>query len=88
MKELVTTITQRGQVTIPAEVRRRLGLKPRDKVSFTIVDGRVELAPVKYTLETAFQSVPPLPEPADFEAISRAVWEEKVEREVRKLRGQ
>jgi len=27
-----TTVTQKGQVTIPVAVRRQLGLKPRDKV--------------------------------------------------------
>ena len=30
MKEITTTLTQRSQVTVPAEVRRLLGLKPRD----------------------------------------------------------
>ena len=28
MKTLVTTVTERGQVSVPAEVRRRMGLKP------------------------------------------------------------
>ncbi len=36
MKEIVSTITSKGQVTIPAEVRRHLGLKTRDKISFVI----------------------------------------------------
>ena len=39
MKEITTTITQRSQVTVPAEVRRVLGVKPRDKITFTIADG-------------------------------------------------
>lgn len=34
MKELVTTLTQRGQVTVPAEVRGLLGVKPRDRQAF------------------------------------------------------
>ncbi|MBI2908051.1 MAG: type II toxin-antitoxin system PrlF family antitoxin [Chloroflexi bacterium] len=33
---MVATITSKGQVTIPAEVRRRLGLKKSDKISFVI----------------------------------------------------
>ena len=28
------TVTSKGQITIPAEVRRRLGLKPGDRVDF------------------------------------------------------
>ena len=34
MKEFTTTITQRGQVTIPAEVRRVLGVKHRGQGGF------------------------------------------------------
>lgn len=30
----ITTITQKGQVTIPAEIRKRLNLKAGDKVIF------------------------------------------------------
>lgn len=59
-KELITTITQRGQVTVPAEVRRMLGLRPRDKVAFAIEGGEVRLLPARYTLATAYRSVPPL----------------------------
>ena len=32
MKELVTTLTERGQVSIPAKIRRRLGMKPGARV--------------------------------------------------------
>lgn len=44
MKEIVSTITSKGQVTIPAEVRRHLGIGQGDKLSFVIADsGAVEL---------------------------------------------
>ena len=59
MKEVLTTLTQRGQVTVPAEVRRILHLKPNDKVAFRIEDDQVRLVPVKFTVETAFGSVKP-----------------------------
>lgn len=36
MKEIITTVTRRGQVTIPAEARQLLKLKPGDKVAYTI----------------------------------------------------
>ena len=42
MKELVSAITQRGQVTIPVEVRRLLGLKPRDRVAFEMGENEVK----------------------------------------------
>jgi AbrB family looped-hinge helix DNA binding protein len=36
------TLTQKGQVAIPQEIRARLGLKPRDRVVFEL-DGAVAL---------------------------------------------
>jgi antitoxin PrlF len=42
--EILATITEKGQVTVPVEVRRRLGLGTREKVAFVVLDdGRVEV---------------------------------------------
>jgi len=86
LKQIVTTITQRGQVTIPAEVRRLLGTKPRDKVAFQIEGQEVRLAAVTFTLEDAYASVTPLNRPEDFEAITEKAKTERVRKVVRKLR--
>jgi len=49
MKEIVSTITSKGQVTIPAEVRKHLGLKTKDKISFVIdSEGEVHLRVPRY----------------------------------------
>ena len=85
MKEITTTITQRCQVTIPAEVRRVLGLKPRDKVAFTIQDREVRLMPVSFTLESAFGSVKPSQEPEDFKEVSRAAKDAKAEETLQEM---
>ena len=86
MRVITAAVTERGQVTIPAEVRRALGLKPRDRVMFTIDEDEVRLAPVRYTLETAFGSVKPVDPSAVFDDKFRAVKEEIAERAVRKMR--
>ena len=39
MKEIVSTITSKGQLTLPAEVRKHLGVKQHDKVAFLIDEG-------------------------------------------------
>ncbi len=44
MRELLSTDTTKGQVTIPVEVRRLLGVAPRDKVAFVVEDGHVRVA--------------------------------------------
>ena len=43
MREMESTITQKGQVTIPAEIRRALGIKKGDRVAFVIEGDRVWL---------------------------------------------
>lgn len=85
MKVITTTITQRGQVTIPAEVRRLLGVKPRDKVTFTIEDGEVRLERVILTLEEAFGSLSRSQEPQDFKALSRIARDAKAEETLREM---
>ncbi len=85
MRQITTTITQRGQVTIPAEVRRVLGVKPRDKVAFTIEDGVVHLAPASFILESAYGSVKPSEKPEDFDEVSRIAKEAKAEKAAQEL---
>ncbi|MDE0154321.1 MAG: type II toxin-antitoxin system PrlF family antitoxin [Gammaproteobacteria bacterium] len=85
MKEFVTTITQRSQVTIPAEVRRVLGVKPRDKVAFTIEDGGVRLESAPFSLESAYGSVKSVEMPEDFAKISREVKDAKAEKTAQEL---
>lgn len=41
------TVTQKGQVTIPLEVRKYLGIKPREKVTFARVKDQITINPAK-----------------------------------------
>ncbi len=43
----VSSITSKGQATIPVEVRRKLHLTPGDKVGFDITDDKVILVRIK-----------------------------------------
>ncbi len=86
MTEITTTITKRGQVTVPAQVRRTLGVKPRDKITFTIDGKKVHLTPAAFTLESAYGSVSPSKKPEDFEAITQDAKDEKAEGTAKKLR--
>lgn len=57
VKEIVMSITQRGQVTLPVEVMKILGVKPRGKVAFLIEKGQVRLKAPSLTLDSVFGSV-------------------------------
>ncbi len=41
MKENLSTVTKKGQVTIPVDIRRFLGVGPHDKVAFVLEDDHV-----------------------------------------------
>src|SRR5579884_1955822 len=43
MREQFTVMTRKGQVTVPVQIRRALGLREGDKVAFTLDDGHVKL---------------------------------------------
>lgn len=80
MREITATITQRNQVTIPAEVRRLLRLKPRDKVSFTIDNGgSVSLTAAAFSMESAYGSVKSSQRPENFDVISQMAKYAKAE---------
>lgn len=46
VKEFIATVTGRGQITVPAEIRRLLGTRRGDKVAFVIDDEGI----IKFTL--------------------------------------
>src|SRR5579871_1404265 len=48
-QHLTASVTRRGQVTLPAEVRRHLGVKARGRVAFTInPQGTVQITVPQY----------------------------------------
>ncbi len=70
-----TSVTSKGQVTIPKAIRDRLGIKQGTMVEFTVVDSRVELK-VKGRSAEPFKSgfgmlrSNKAPVPVDFDAAS------------------
>lgn len=49
---MISTITSKGQTTIPKEVREKLNLRPGDKINFTVEsDGRVYIQPLNVDVE-------------------------------------
>ena len=81
MRKLETTVTQKGQVTIPAEVRSRLGLKPRDKVRFEVKGDVATLRPAPSKVLRWYGSVRPMERPEDFQK-AREEFEQGVAEEV------
>jgi antitoxin PrlF len=88
MPTYYATLTSKGQVTVPVEVRRRLGLKPNEKIAFTVEDGRAHIEPLEFDLESVIGSVPAWPDASsDFEREIEIATQEAVEKTWREMRG-
>lgn len=67
MQEQVTTVTRKGQVTIPVEIRRALGIEEGDKVAFSLLEGAdnvIIVRPVRSVVEMTYgraAALSPLP---------------------------
>lgn len=79
--DLETTLTQKGQVTIPAPIRTHLGLKPKDKVRFEFSRGKVTLKPAPSKIAKYFGIVTPRKRPEDWKKM-RAEVEQAIADEV------
>jgi antitoxin PrlF len=44
---MLTTVTTKGQVTIPKKIRDDLGIQPNDKLDFSQEEGKIIVTPVK-----------------------------------------
>lgn len=42
-----STLTSKGQITLPRDVRQALGLAPGDKIDFVATDGGYKLVPLR-----------------------------------------
>ena len=80
----ISTITQKGQVVIPAVIREALGLKPNQRVSFSLRDDEIVVKPV-LTLDQAFGMFKTKRHASD-EDYKRAVRDAVVEKFRRKNR--
>jgi AbrB family looped-hinge helix DNA binding protein len=67
MQEQITTVTRKGQVTIPIEIRRALGIEEGDKVAFSLLEGAdnaIIVRPVRSVTEMTYgraAALSPLP---------------------------
>lgn len=79
---LTSSLTRKGQVTIPAEIRAVLGLRGGDKVAFMVARGKVEIAPARSIAERTagalkrYGRTPPATPEEEREAFAQAVAEE------------
>jgi AbrB family looped-hinge helix DNA binding protein len=84
MQELLTVVTRKGQITVPAEIRQALGLRVGDKIAVSLCDGtepRATLRPIRSVAELSYGAITPRRRPEDLRELRRE-FEEGVAEEV------
>lgn len=79
-KETVSTISSKGQVTLPVKVRKHLGVEPNDKIAFVIEStGDVKVTHVKYPDVQSLRGVAgSLKQPLSFQEIREIAREDRL----------
>jgi antitoxin PrlF len=84
MQEHRSVVTRKGQITIPADIRRALHIKEGDKVAFTMKKGEVKLSRTGSVVEAtagALKSDMPAPSPEEERrAAEQAIAEDVIAR--------
>lgn len=79
-KETVSTISSKGQVTLPVQVRKHLGVEANDKVAFVIEPtGDVKVTQVKYPdIQSLRGSAGSLKQPLPFKQMRIIAQEDRL----------
>lgn len=80
MKEIISTITSKGQVTIPAEVRNYLGIKTNDKIAFVIdSEGVVRIRVPRYpNIASLRGAAGRLKKPLSWQEMQEIAYEDRI----------
>lgn len=73
MQSFESRVSRNGQITLPAELRRRLGLRPNDRVRIALVDGGARIERATSRLIAGFGAVQPRNRPEDWQAVRESV---------------
>jgi antitoxin PrlF len=90
MREFTATVTSKGQLTLPVEVRRRLGIEPGDKVAIVVdqQEDRAELRRIHHTVESVFGLIPTPPGLVtdDFDDLIEEAMADHADEVIRRMR--
>ena len=91
MEQHVSTLTSKGQITVPIGVRRLLGIGPRDKVAFVVEAGQVRLIPATSVVARtagALKSDIPMLSPQEEKAAAEEAMAEEADKRQRRSIGE
>ena len=76
MDRYVSSVSTKGQVTLPAAIRRFAGINPGDKVVIAIENGEIVVRRSAATWRDSYRSIPALKHPVSLEQMTEIAAEE------------
>lgn len=83
MKIYTSSVSPKGQITLPAEVRRLLQIKPKDRVAIEVDDDEIKIRPLVSGLEASYMAVPALKKPLSIKEMTELAAEEHAQEAAR-----
>jgi len=83
MSRLIRVVNRKGQITVPAEIRRALDLKQGDRVAVELDDEGAKIRPARSDVEWSYQAVRALDPPRTLAEITEIAWEEHAQEAAR-----
>lgn len=77
---MTSTVTRKGQVTIPKRIREDMDLHLGDRVLFLVRDDEIVLKPVRGSILDLQGSVEPRNKPEDFDRVRATVKRERAKK--------
>jgi AbrB family looped-hinge helix DNA binding protein len=83
VRGFVSSVSPKGQITIPMEIRRMLDIKPKDKVAIQFDEGTVTITPAHVRLDSFYQQVSALGQPRDINELTEIAADEHAHKAAR-----
>ena len=83
MKEFESSVSPKGQITLPLKVRRRWGIRAKDRVTIQVAEQTVTIAPARSAVDESFGAIPPLGQPLSDTEMTELAAEEHAQEAAR-----
>ncbi len=81
--EYYSSVSPKGQITLPAKIRKELGIKPKNQVAIYINTGEVRVRPIRSKLLAHYGKAGSLRRPLDWDSVTRIAADEHAEHAAR-----
>jgi AbrB family looped-hinge helix DNA binding protein len=86
-QQFFSSVSPKGQITLPGAIRKALGIKPKDQMAIVMDDGMIIVQPLRSRLVRHYQKAGALKEPLSWKEIEAIAHEEHAQRVAREGLG-